>query len=66
MAKRKPATTPISGITRLEWMNPRQLKTNNLNWRIHPNRQRQAFQAMLKANGWAGAGPWQWQQEAWQ
>lgn len=55
MSKRKPAASAIPGITRLEWMDPKQLKANSLNWRTHPNRQRQAFQAMLKANGWAGA-----------
>lgn len=55
MAKRKSVITALPGITRLEWMDPRKLKANSLNWRTHPNRQRQAFQAMLKANGWAGA-----------
>lgn len=58
--KKKPTTkvkpaVGIPGIKRLEWMDPRKLKANSLNWRTHPNRQRQAFQAMLKANGWAGA-----------
>lgn len=45
----------LPGIRELRWMDPRELKANIRNWRTHPQRQRQAFQAALAANGWAGA-----------
>lgn len=54
MAK-KPKLDFIPGIRELRWMDPRELKANARNWRTHPQRQRQAFQATLAANGWAGA-----------
>lgn len=45
----------IPGIKEMQFMDPRELKANVRNWRTHSQRQRQAFQATLKANGWAGA-----------
>jgi len=54
MPKKLPKELP-PGIHDFRWMDPRQLKANDRNWRTHPQRQRQAFQATLAANGWAGA-----------
>lgn len=43
------------GIRELIWADPRTLDSNPMNWRRHNHRQRQAIQATLDANGWAGA-----------
>ncbi len=36
-------------------MDPRELKSHELNWRKHPHRQRQALNAAQEHNGWTGA-----------
>lgn len=53
--RKKPKLDFIPGIREMKFMDPKELKANARNWRTHPQRQRQAFQATLKANGWAGA-----------
>jgi|LakMenE18May11ns_1017448.scaffolds.fasta_scaffold9937183_2 hypothetical protein len=40
---------------RLEYRDPKTLKANEKNWRTHPKRQRQAYQALKAKVGWAGA-----------
>jgi len=40
---------------RLEWVDPKTLTDNPLNWRRHPDRQRRALEDALSAVGWAGA-----------
>jgi len=45
------SSTPL----RLEYRNPKTIRLNSKNWRIHPRRQRQAYNAFKKEIGWAGA-----------
>ncbi len=37
------------------WVDPRELKANEKNWRKHSRRQRQAYLALKKKAGWVGA-----------
>lgn len=39
----------------LQYIEPTSLKGNPANWRIHPQRQRQAYQGLHNQVGWAGA-----------
>lgn len=43
------------GIKSLEWLDPKTLTPHPLNWKKHPQRQRQAFNALKAEAGWAGA-----------
>jgi hypothetical protein len=43
------------GIRELVWVDPKTLDSNPLNWKKHPHRQRQAINASIDHNGWAGA-----------
>jgi len=48
---------PASSLPlRLEYIAPEDIKANAKNWRIHPRRQRQAYNAFKEEVGWAGAG----------
>lgn len=47
----KSSSTPL----RLEYRDPKTIRLNAKNWRIHPRRQRQAYNAFKKEIGWAGA-----------
>lgn len=40
---------------RLEWLDPRTLKPNEKNWKQHPRRQRQTYNAFKKKVGYVGA-----------
>jgi hypothetical protein len=63
MARRVNSTNPdhsnleasSSKKLRFEFLNPNQIKINAKNWRIHPRRQRQAYNAFKQQVGWAGA-----------
>ncbi len=44
-----------SGISELMWVDPKTLGSNPRNWKKHPHRQRQALNASLDEDGWAGA-----------
>lgn len=48
-------TTPKKPPLRLEYLDPKSLASNELNWKKHTQRQHQALDATLDANGWAGA-----------
>ena len=43
------------GIRELRWMSPAEVDPNPSNWRKHPERQQQAIQSSIKANGWSDA-----------
>ena len=45
------SSTPL----RFEYRDPQTIKLNAKNWRVHPRRQRQAYNAFKKEIGWAGA-----------
>lgn len=50
------SSLPESSVPlRLEYRDPKTLKANEKNWRTHPKRQRQAYQALKAKVGWAGA-----------
>ena len=51
--KENPPAPPTAGIRELVWVDPQTLDENPLNWRKHPNRQKNAIGASIKANGWA-------------
>ena len=55
MAKKKSSkkSTEKTGIRELVWVDPKSLDDNPLNWRKHPNRQKNAISASIKANGWS-------------
>ncbi len=53
--KRTPTLEPKDPNLKLEYLDPKELKANEKNWRQHPRRQRQAYQALKKKVGWAGA-----------
>lgn len=53
--KRTQTESQMSGIETLEWVDPKTLDHNPLNWKKHPHRQRQAISASIGVNGWAGA-----------
>jgi hypothetical protein len=45
------SSTPL----RFEYLDPKSIKLNAKNWRVHPRRQRQAYNAFKNQVGWAGA-----------
>lgn len=47
--------TKINDELTFQWVDPRELKANEKNWRKHSRRQRQAYQALKKKVGWVGA-----------
>ena len=51
--KESPPAPPTAGIRELVWVDPQSLDENPMNWRKHPNRQKNAIGASIKANGWA-------------
>jgi len=51
--KKAPPAPPTTGIRELMWVDPKTLSENPMNWRKHPNRQKDAIGASIKANGWA-------------
>jgi hypothetical protein len=55
VTKRLPKSDSPLGQLRLEYRDPKELKANEKNWRQHPRRQRQAYQALKSKVGWAGA-----------
>jgi len=55
MPKRTKVKSEDIGDLVLEYRDPRELKANEKNWRQHPRRQRQAYQALKARVGWAGA-----------
>lgn len=55
MVTRTPPIPESSTHLRLEYRNPRELKANTKNWRLHPRRQRQAYNALKEKVGYAGA-----------
>jgi hypothetical protein len=55
MAKTKKKPDFQAGIRELAWVDPKTLTSNVLNWKKHPHRQRQAIDAAIEVNGWAGA-----------
>ncbi len=55
VTRKLPQSDSPIGQLRLEYRDPRDLKANEKNWRQHPRRQRQAYQALKAKVGWAGA-----------
>jgi hypothetical protein len=56
MIQRRPKDLPPSDRPlELRWMDPKTLKPNEKNWKQHPRRQRQAYNALKKKGGWLGA-----------
>ena len=51
--KKTPPAPPTAGIREMIWVDPKSLSENPMNWRKHPNRQKNAIGASIKANGWA-------------
>jgi hypothetical protein len=40
---------------RLEWLDPKTLKPNPKNWRLHPEKQKKILSAVMSEVGWAGS-----------
>ena len=47
---------PVAGIKFLGWFDPSTMEKNPLNWRTHPVRQRQAYNALKENTGWLDVG----------
>lgn len=48
-------TADVDSNLHLEWLDPRVMKANPLNWRLHPDIQKEALRGSLRRVGWAGA-----------